>query len=120
MAPIVLDGAEPQLAVVIKVTYPTSEQPLYLRSIEVTGRSNAAQVALLEVRRRTNGSRRMEEALITDPATVRALVTLMIAEEPPQLAFHGNTRTVQKRAPQELRGNVAAIVYTLRALGGEM
>jgi outer membrane murein-binding lipoprotein Lpp len=120
VAPVVFDGEDPQLAIMVKVTYPASEAPLYLQSVEVTGAGNAAQVALLEVRRQTTGSLRMEEAIVTNPATVRTLTTLLIAHDPPRLEFHGNARSVQKKAPQELRGDVAAVVYTFRALGGEV
>ncbi len=125
VAPIVRNVAsrgesDPEMAVLVKVRYPASDPPLYLRGAELSTQSTSIQISLPEVRRQSNGSQRLEEAVVTDPATVRRMVALLASERVVRISYHGNVRSIHDDAPRDTRGVVSLMVYVLRALGGDL
>jgi hypothetical protein len=111
---------DPEMALLVKVSYPASDPPLYLRGAEVSTQSTSIQISLPEVRRQSNGTRRLEEAIVTDPATVRRIVALLASERAVRISYHGNVRSIHEDAPRDTRGVVSVMVYVLRALGGDV
>ncbi|MFP4485112.1 MAG: hypothetical protein ACLFO1_09695 [Spirochaetaceae bacterium] len=120
VAPIVRDGGDPEPAVLVKVRYSASDPPLYLRGVELSTQSTSTQITLPEVRRVSTGSERLEEALVTDAAAVRRLMTLLASESAVTVSYHGYARSIREDAPRDARGVVAVMVYVLQALGGKL
>ena len=108
------------LALWVRVRYPAADPPLYLESIEVATAETTVQISLEDLRRQVDASRRLEETIIAEPGAVRRVTELLRRAQPPRITFHGRVRSLHKTAPQDMRGRMALMVYTLRALGGEL